>query len=323
MTSVVASAPGKVVLSGEYAVLHGAPAVCMAVNRRAIAKVTSVDQRWHSVTAPGFANIEGRFVLEDSAPAWLQGEREFRIVDAAWRTLGPPGDPCLSIELDTRPFLNAEHGAKFGLGSSAALTVALTAALVQSSDVLRDARRIHRKLQSGAGSGVDVAASACGGLIAYRMRDAEIVPLRWPEELAYRLIWSGIPASTPDKLERFRSQGHRRSLDALVGAAERMVGAWQSAAEVLARLPDYVEALREFDEDYALGIFDAGHDTLVAKAHSAGLVYKPCGAGGGDVGILLGTSDEHLDEFLAANLPLRCRVLESRLETQGVAWERH
>ena len=32
--TVVASAPGKIVLSGEYAVLFGAPAICLAVNRR-------------------------------------------------------------------------------------------------------------------------------------------------------------------------------------------------------------------------------------------------------------------------------------------------
>ena len=30
-----ASAPGKIVLSGEYAVLDGAPAICAAVDRRA------------------------------------------------------------------------------------------------------------------------------------------------------------------------------------------------------------------------------------------------------------------------------------------------
>jgi phosphomevalonate kinase len=30
---ITASAPGKLVLSGEYAVLDGAPAICVAVDR--------------------------------------------------------------------------------------------------------------------------------------------------------------------------------------------------------------------------------------------------------------------------------------------------
>ncbi len=42
MTTVTASAPGKVILSGEYAVLDGAPAISMAVNRRAVVTLTTV-----------------------------------------------------------------------------------------------------------------------------------------------------------------------------------------------------------------------------------------------------------------------------------------
>ena len=62
---VVASAPGKVVLCGEYAVLDGAPAICMGLNRRAIAKIDeSPDGQCH-VATPGFA-----------------GDDRFRIVDA-------------------------------------------------------------------------------------------------------------------------------------------------------------------------------------------------------------------------------------------------
>ena len=38
-TSIVATAPGKVVLSGEYAVLDCAPAICMAINYRARATI--------------------------------------------------------------------------------------------------------------------------------------------------------------------------------------------------------------------------------------------------------------------------------------------
>ena len=322
MTRVLASAPGKAVLSGEYAVLHGAPAICMAVNHRAIVSVTRLDRDWHSVSAPGYSSVEGRFVTEGATPEWLQGENDYKLVDAAWRALDYCGDGGLAIELDTQAFFDDGSGAKLGLGSSAALTVALTAALTRSSDVFGQALKIHRQFQSGVGSGVDIATSVHGGLLEYRMQGAQAAELRWPTGLDYRLVWTGVPASTAGKLKRLASAGSKRSRDALVSSAAGMADTWRSASRVLAELPGYVETLRQFSDDYKLGIFDAGHDKLVAAAHGAGLVYKPCGAGGGDVGILLGAHGEQLDEFLVGQPVPGCRVLESRLETQGVAWEK-
>ena len=35
---MIATAPGKLILTGEYAVLDGAPAVVVAVDRRAVAR---------------------------------------------------------------------------------------------------------------------------------------------------------------------------------------------------------------------------------------------------------------------------------------------
>lgn len=323
MTGITASAPGKVVLSGEYAVLYGAPAVCMAVDRRAIVRVAHVDATWNSIVAPGYSSVEGRFLADGPTPVWLQGEDEFTLVDAAWRVLKPRDVMGVLIELHTATFFDDTCDAKVGLGSSAALTVALTAALTQSGDVLDKAMQVHRLFQSGAGSGVDVAASVQGGLFEYRMRGATTAALRWPEGLVYRLVWTGAPANTPEKLVRLTEAGHRRSRDALVDAAASTALAWRTASEVLGQLPGYIEALRDFSEDYDLGIFDAGHDKLLAAATAAGLVYKPCGAGGGDVGILLGTNSEQLDEFLARKPVPGCHVLESKLEIQGVSWERH
>lgn len=321
--SVLASAPGKAVLSGEYAVLSGAPAICMAVDRRATVRMMRSDEAWISVVAAGYAAVEGRFVAVGATPSWLQGEQEFRLVDTAWRELHPAYERGLSIELDTSAFFDAPSGAKVGLGSSAALTVALTAALTESQDVLEKADRVHRLFQSGAGSGVDIAASVHGGLIEYRMKERTVAPLRWPEGLAYRLLWTGVPVSTANKLRHLREQGHRRSRNALVAAAGTMATAWRSATELLALYPGYIDTLRDFSADYDLGIFDAGHDKLVTEARAAGLVYKPCGAGGGDVGILLGTNDEHLSEFLKDEPDSACRALESELATKGVTRERH
>ena len=321
MTAVSASAPGKVVLSGEYAVLDGAPAVCMAVDRRASAKVTGIDSDWHRVSASGYSSVEGQFVADGATIEWLQGADEYAVVDAVWRILQRAGKDRLSIELDTRSFVDQESGKKIGLGSSAALTVALVAALSKSSDVLGGAIHAHKIFQSGAGSGVDVATSVSGGLIEYRMSETTISRLRWPAGLAYRLVWTGVPASTRLKLDRLAAIGHRSSRNALASAAESMATAWQSASTVMQLYPTYIEALRQFSVDHDLGIFDAGHDRLVTEAAAMGLVYKPCGAGGGDVGILLGASDEQLDEFVVGRVASRCHVLECGLATDGVLLE--
>lgn len=321
MTGVLASAPGKLVLCGEYAVLDGAPAVCMAVNRRAQAKVTSVDSQWHRVSAPGYSSLEGRFAVNGSAISWSQGEDEYQIVDAVWRTVMPAPKRCLSIELDTRAFVDDASREKIGIGSSAALTVALVAALTQSCDVLEPALHAHRRFQGGSGSGVDIATSVSGGLIEYRRKGAVVSPLHWPTGLACRLIWTGVPASTRAKLDKLEKTGHQASKAALCEAAESMASAWRSAATVMSRYPAYIEALQQFSVDHDLGIFDAGHERLVTDAAAAGLVYKPCGAGGGDVGILLGTNDEELTDFVTGREDSGCRVLGFDREPDGVLLE--
>ncbi len=322
MSGILASAPGKLVLCGEYAVLDGAPAVCMAVNRRARAAVSDADGKWHRVSAPGYSSTEGRFLVDGKSVDWLQGKDDYRVVDAVWRSVGPVDKGPLSIALDTRAFVDVASGKKIGIGSSAALTVALTAALTQSGDVLEHALWAHRLMQRGAGSGVDVACSVSGGLVEYRMQGAAVLSLGWPAGLAYRVIWTGVPASTRVKLDKLENSGQRTSRSALFDAAENMANAWRSAAAVMDQFPAYIEALRKFSVDHDLGIFDAGHDRLVNEAAAAGLVYKPCGAGGGDVGILLGDSDEQLDDFMTGRQASGGQVLGCELEPDGVLLER-
>ncbi|MBT8087711.1 MAG: hypothetical protein KJO46_06720 [Gammaproteobacteria bacterium] len=324
MTVLVASAPGKAVLSGEYAVLDGAPAVCMALNRRARVSVREYDGDWHRVSAPGYTSLEGRFLADGAAIDWLQGEADYRLVDSVWWALGgestlPSGDAHLSIELDTRAFSDAGTGSKIGIGSSAAMTTALAAVLCQSVDVEAQALKAHRAFQHGAGSGIDIATSVRGGLVV--CRNEGTAALAWPSGLSYRLIWSGVASSTTDKLLRLEQAKSRASRAALKKAAAAMADAWQSAQTVMAAYPRYIDALRQFSVDHGLGVFDAGHDRLVDAASSAGLVYKPCGAGGGDIGILLGPGEEPLDEFIVGQSMGSRQVLDCGLDPRGVELE--
>ena len=297
--SVVASAPGKVLLSGEYAVLDGAAAICMAVNRRAVATVGD--------------SPDGRCRVATPGREFHNGEK-FHIVEAVCGAR-----PELTIELDTRAFV--EDGTKLGIGSSAALTAALVAAL--GGDVYADALAAHRRLQRGSGSGVDVAAAVHGGLIEYRMEGAAVNPLVWPRDLAVRFIWTGVATSTTARLDMLESSAARPSRSVLRLAADDMAEAWRSgdANRILASYDPYIGALRQFSVDHGLGIFDAGHDELTDAATRADLVYKPAGAGGGDVGTLLGCRDTDLDAFISANPDIIYAVLDLSIDCAGVSVE--
>ena len=327
MTDVLAaSAPGKVILSGEYAVLDGAPAICMAVGRRARVTLSELAGGTFKVTAPGFSDQVACFRLSADGVQWDNAGEALSVIDCVFRAADIREIAAQAIDLKTVEFADAVSGAKIGIGSSAALTVALCAALLNSANaaaIQGIAQRAHADLQGGVGSGTDIACSVVGGLIDYRMEGSAVTRLDWPDKLSYRLIWSGTAASTTDKLAKFEGGVSKPSRVRLAGASEVMATTWRSgaAAEIVDAYAAYCEVLHEFSVDHDLGIFDAGHSELWNTARAMDLIYKPCGAGGGDVGIVLGIDDAALEEF-AGKLTSDQAVLDARLTEIGVRVER-
>ena len=319
MTAVEATAPGKVLLFGEYAVLEGAPAIAMAVDRRARVHVVRRSGPASTVRAIGFDADPREFVAGSGRIDWSGDGSNYGIVDAAFALALPDPAQALEIELDSSAFLDAASGCKYGLGSSAALTVALVGAL-GATDVLRASLQAHRDFQGGAGSGVDVAVAVSGGLIEYRMEGPAVLPLAWPGNLAVRVVWAGVPVNTREKLDRLANSPRRVSRELLVAAADDMASAWRAgdASTILGRAAHYIDALQRFDVDHGLGIFEAGHGPLVADAAREGLAYKPSGAGGGDIGVLFGDSEGALDAFVDEH---RLEVVDCRLDPQGFRME--
>jgi len=319
-----ASAPGKVVLSGEYAVLDGAPAICMAVDRRARVTISPGAEDNHIVTAPGLSSECGRFISAGDKLEWLAGGDHFRLVDDVWCTLHATLPTKLSLVLDTSELHDGESGRKLGIGSSAALVVALTAALCELAGIDVDIRSLsseaHGKFQRGRGSGVDVACSCAGGLVEFSARADRVQQIAWPDGLAYALLWSGAPASTGGKLEHLDGQDVQPSRAALADSARRVSRAWSdgSAHDILDEYRDYIEVLRQFSDDHKLGIFDAGHAELADAAGAAGVVYKPCGAGGGDVGIVFADNHTAVTAFVGRSLPNDFQVLNMNIDSHGV-----
>ena len=135
-----------------------------------------------------------------------------------------------------------------------------------------------------------------------------------------RVLWTGVPVSTESKLEKLAAQATRASRSALLLAAPRIADAWRSgdADRIMADYIPYIGVLRKFSVDHDLGIFDAGHDQLTDAAMHSDLVYKPAGAGGGDIGVLFGRDVAELDAFIDRHSELIHSVLQCALDPDGV-----
>ena len=180
----------------------------------------------------------------------------------------------------------------------------------------------HRRFQGGRGSGIDIAVARCGGTIVYRLGDTpRASPLKWKTGLEYAIFWSGRSTSTAQKLMQFAALDEGASSRAkLAAASEAIIDAWDdtSVGRLIDLFGSYAEVLRSFSDDHNLGIFDAGHAEMVDLAAGQGVVYKPCGAGGGDVGIALSASKACIDDFTAAAAATGFQQLPLSIDETGL-----
>ena len=320
----VVSSPGKVILSGEYAVLDNAPAICMAIDCRAEAKIQKCNSEISRVKSIGFSSEDGEFMSSKNGISWCKG-KEFKVINAVWQVINFKRLIGLKINLDTSSFIDVLSDRKLGLGSSAAIIVALIAAMKNCDNpekIKLLTHKAHKQLQGGLGSGADVATSLHGGLIKFQTENYTTKSLSWPNDLFYRLIWTGSSASTKDKLIRFMKGQDKLSRKELTNGAISMATHWGSgdAKKILAGYENYCELLYKFSCDYDLGIFSMGHKELLSHAKKNKLVYKPCGAGGGDVGILLGLDEKNLDKF-CSSMRNDFKKLDYKLSSNGVRIE--
>lgn len=323
MKRIVTSAPGKVVLCGEYAVLDGVSGLSMAVNRRARVTVTRLAGEISRLETCAFGDAS--FLAHPGGGIGWQCDADrarFGLFEQVWQAAPARPEGAYSFVLDTALFRDRRSGQKLGLGSSAALAVGLARALsgigADTSDVAETAQVAHRRFQDGRGSGIDVATSAAGGVVEFRPGGRpQTKTIGWPPGLEYALIFSGQASDTADKIARYAPGSAARDLGPASADVLRCWRAGQLPA-LLDGLRSYVEALAAFDLAQSLGIFDAGHRKLVELAFSRGLVYKPCGAGGGDIGVVMSEDRSKVRGFVREAENVGFRRLDAALDERGV-----
>jgi phosphomevalonate kinase len=270
---VIARAPGKIVLSGAYAVLEGAPAIVAAVDRY--------------VTADG--DRPAPMVTAEVQAAIAAGAIE----RAPWFDASPLRAP-----------LPDGSSRKLGLGSSAAILVASIATVTGervvdptalAAAVFPAAFAAHRKAQPR-GSGIDVAASCFGGLCRARIqRGGELLvePQTWPPGIVIEVFACPVSASTDDLVGRVRAfaaadpEGYGRLISAASEGAAEAVEA-SSIPALLRALSLQFDALGELGSCASAGIVTPEVEALRPAAAVEGAVFGPSGAGGGDIAIFVG-----------------------------------
>lgn len=339
MSAIVASAPGKLVLCGEYAVLEGARAIVLALDRRALVTLQPIAGDACVIDAPGLAihDASGRPDGQGHL-AWSNidqaGAVQLKLVASVIEQALADGPvAAFRVQLDTAAlFAVDEPSSKLGLGSSAALAVALAGAVAaHAGRPLPAVARLvaaHRRMQGGRGSGLDIAASLSGGSILYRLLDGapQIAPAAWPQGLGFACVWSGKSASTGVFLRGLAAWRQRAGteyaalLRELAACAETAADALATAAvdDLLLALGAYGQVLARLGNASGLDIVCAEHRTLAALAADCGVVYKSCGAGGGDLGVALGTDADRLAAFRQAVAREGMRNLDLRIDPHGL-----
>ncbi|MCL2779338.1 MAG: hypothetical protein FWD73_15190 [Polyangiaceae bacterium] len=262
-----AFAPGKLVLTGAYAVLEGAPAIVVATSRGVVADATCHAACPTPEVRAALGNTPAPLV---NASALFDGDR------------------------------------KLGLGASAAILVAslgavairngirdLTSERFRSALFFR-AQKAHAEAQRG-GSGVDVAASVFGGVLCYTM-GALPVRVALPPGIELTTFACQNSARTTDlraRVDALRVSNramhvaHLGDLARIAEGAAAAISAGDRRA-FIASVADAARSLGRLGAACGAPIVPPGLEGLSELAAREGGAFCVSGAGGGDVAFFVG-----------------------------------
>lgn len=256
MSERTVSAPGKLMLMGEHAVLYGRPCIVTAISERL------------TVTR-GMATGDTRFL------------------DAAIALWGAPGTTLRA---------SSTFSGAYGFGSSSAVTVAALTYLrpgATKKELFDAAYDIIVRVQ-GKASGFDVAAAIWGGTLYFVTAGKTIEPLSL-STLPLIVGYTGVKADTVTLMkeveEKMNAQPERvsRIYDAIVKLVDeaklKMIeGDWERVGKLM-----------DFNQEYLrdLGVSSEKLEALITAAKGAGAWgAKLSGAGRGDCMIALASKEK-------------------------------
>lgn len=321
-------APGKLYLAGEYAVVEtGFPAVIASVNQYVTAHITK-SENGGTIQSKNLNKELIHWDRQGTELVFDDTESQLQYILAAINFVEKYAleknvkldyyDLLVTSELDSK------DGKKYGLGSSAAVTVAVVKTLgdfyhlnLSAMDVYKLSAIAHLSVQ-GNGSLGDIAASAFGGIVAYKSPDrnwvfnmiknhslTKLLELNWPElkietlnlpnDLELTVGWTGSPASTSILVDRIaltkaqKVDKYQNFLKSSRQNVENLIDGFRSSNSELIKdmISKYRTLLSDLAEFSDVHIETEMLSQLCDIAEKLGGAAKTSGAGGGDCGIVI------------------------------------
>ncbi|MCS7097117.1 MAG: mevalonate kinase [Candidatus Methanomethylicia archaeon] len=318
---ILTSAPAKIILFGEHFVVEDRLALAAAINLRAKIKADFNDSKYFSITSDFF-------------PTTLN----INVDDITYHRFSPIGDffkPLLFILHDFSKNFELNRGIDFiieseipvgmGLGSSAAVSVAFTAALFKLMNypfTLKDIISFASKgeyIAHGRPSGIDPTISTIGGIILYsRSCGFNTLDIKLNEPILIGI--TGEVRSTVEMVDKvLKLKNKYPYIFKLIYEANDMIV--REAINAM-KIKDYIRLGELMNIAHgllsSLGVSNLNLERLIYAVRKAGAYgAKLTGAGGGGAMIALCNSDS-IDHVVKAIGESGGRVLYSNISYEGV-----
>lgn len=296
MKTITVSAPGKLMLFGEHAVVYGKLSIVTAVDQRLSIKAQKINEPFLKLNAPDVDINNYSKSLSDLGKGDIpKGAKfvEFATKNFIAKNMLPKN---IGVQFETI----AQFKSTFGFGSSSASAVCTIKALsevfklkLSEKEIFKLAYKTVLDVQ-GLGSGFDLAAAIYGGTLLFVTGGKKIEPLKI-KSLPLIVGYSGIKADTATIVKEVKARFEKQPklLKNIYDGIELIVKDAKSAIknhdlETLGKLMNLNQGYLE-----TLGVSSPKLSAMIYAAREAGAYgAKLSGAGIGDCMIALAPDDK-------------------------------
>jgi mevalonate kinase len=323
-TEITVSAPAKLFILGEHAVVFDGTCIVTAVDARLYVKLSHQTEPRLYIDAPDVGLVAFQRPLTDVI-AGQPSTLESAFIESCVRVFHEKHPISTGIRIETY----SEFKREYGIGSSSAVVAAALFGLAQlfeqdftKEELLKMGVGAIQRVQS-LGSGADLAAAIYGGTLYYVNHEPRRIELLAVRDLPLLVVYSGHKASTRRWVEAVGDLQHRWPM-IVNPVVESMLAIVETGkAAILTQDWSQLGTLMNIQHGllHALGVDTASLSQIVHFAREQGAYgAKLSGAGGGDCAIILCDPD-HITDMRARLADTGYKTLELQANADGVRLE--